>query len=273
LRQAAELLDQQGANPFRINAYRRAADTLTKLPEDIGEIIDQKGYEGLTALPNVGRGIASAIWEMAATGNWGLLKRLRGGGDPIGLLTTVPGVGPRLAKAIHEELHIDTLEALETAAYDGRLSTLRAFGPRRLAALRATLSSMLGRTRRTAAVEAPAAPPSVSDLLSVDADYREKAARSALPVITPKRFNPDGSHRLPVLHATLGQWHFTAIFSNTARAHELGRTRDWVVVYFYDNHHEEGQSTVVTETRGPLNGKRVVRGREAECRDYYDEGR
>jgi len=59
------------------------------------------------------------------------------------------------------------------------------------------------------------------------------------------------------------------LFSNTARAHDLGRTRDWVVVYFYDEHHREGQCTVVTETRGALIGKRVVRGREDECRVLY----
>ena len=66
-----------------------------------------------------------------------------------------------------------------------------------------------------------------------------------------------------------GEWHFTVLFSNTARAHELGRTRDWVVIYFYDDQHEEGQHTVVTETRGPLLGQRVVRGRELECGRHY----
>jgi hypothetical protein len=74
---------------------------------------------------------------------------------------------------------------------------------------------------------------------------------------------------LPVLHATRGDWHFTALFSNTAKAHELGKTRDWVVIYFYDSDHNERQRTVVTETRGETAGRRVVRGREAECRNHY----
>ncbi len=56
-----------------------------------------------------------------------------------------------------------------------------------------------------------------------------------------------------------------ALFSNTARAHELGRTGDWVVL-FYERNGDSGQCTVVTETRGPLAGRRVVRGRESECR-------
>ena len=58
------------------------------------------------------------------------------------------------------------------------------------------------------------------------------------------------------------------MYSNTARAHELGKTDDWVVIY-YEQDGEEDQCTVVTETRGPLAGRRVVRGREQECREYY----
>ena len=63
------------------------------------------------------------------------------------------------------------------------------------------------------------------------------------------------------MHTKRGDWHFTALFSNTARAHELGRTNDWVVIYYYDEDHREGQNTVVTETHGPRRGERVVRGR------------
>jgi hypothetical protein len=106
-------------------------------------------------------------------------------------------------------------------------------------------------------------------LLDVDREYREKADAGTLPTIAPRRFNPRNEAWLPVLHAERNSWHFSVLFSNTGRAHELGHTRDWVVIYFYNDHHEEGQHTVVTETRGPLVGKRVVRGREAECREYY----
>ena len=74
---------------------------------------------------------------------------------------------------------------------------------------------------------------------------------------------------LPVLHTERGDWHFTVLFSNTARAPELGRTHDWVVIYYQSDREHEGQRTVVTETHGTLTGKRVVRGRETECRDHY----
>jgi hypothetical protein len=90
-----------------------------------------------------------------------------------------------------------------------------------------------------------------------------------LRTIAPKRFNPEGKAWLPVLQTERGDWHFTALYSNTAKAHELGRTRDWVVMYFYDTDHVERQRTVVTESRGPLAGRRVVRGREGECQQFY----
>ena len=61
-----------------------------------------------------------------------------------------------------------------------------------------------------------------------------------------------------MLHVTRDGWHFTALFSNTAQAHQLGRTSDWVVIYYYDDEHTEGQHTVVSETHGPLAGRRVI---------------
>ena len=112
--------------------------------------------------------------------------------------------------------------------------------------------------------------PTIALLLKVDAEYRKKAAAGKLPCITPKRFNPENKAWLPILHSTRDHWHFTALYSNTERAHKLNRVYDWVVIYFYDDHHQEGQHTIVTETHGRLFGKRVVRGREAECYEYYE---
>lgn len=267
LREAADLLEQQGANPFRVGAYRRAAETVARLDRDVRDIVTVEGVDGLTALPAIGRGIAAAIDEILRSGRWSQLERLRGTLDPVKLFRTVPGIGPQLAERIHDSLHIDTLEALEIAAHDGRLETVAGVGPRRAAALRATLASMLGRVGVPRVRHRNG--PSVETILDVDREYRELARRGRLPKIAPKRFNPTGEAWLPVLHTNRGDWHFTVLCSNTARAHQLDRTRDWVVVYFYDDHHDEGQHTVVTETRGPLIGKRVVRGREIECRAYY----
>lgn len=272
LREAAELLHAQGANPYRVSAYRKAADTLAQLPKSLREIFDSEGVKGLDALPNVGEGIASAIAEILITTRWSQLERLRGTTEPARLFQSVPGMGPGLAKRIHDALHIDTLEELETAANDGRLEGVPGVGPRRAAAWRAALDRMLGRVRarQVRARDDLSTEPAVETLLDVDHEYRQKAEGGELRRIAPKRFNPGNEAWLPVLHAARGEWHFTALYSNTALAHKLSRTRDWVVIYFYDSDHVERQRTVVAETRGSLVGKRVVRGREEECRGYYE---
>jgi DNA polymerase (family 10) len=273
LREAAALLSAQGANPFRVSAYRKAADTLAGLPENVRDIFNARGIDGLDAIPHVGKGIASAIAEILITERWSQLERLRGTVDPTQLLCAVPGMGPELAKRIHDELHIDSLEALEAAASDGRLEAVAGIGPRRVAAWRAALDRMLGRIRapREQTASAAGEEPPVALLLEVDREYRDKALNGQLRLIAPRRFNPHHEASLPVLHSARGPWHFTALYSNTARAHELKRDRDWVVIYFYDGDHTERQRTAVTETRGTLVGRRVIRGREAECRDFYTD--
>lgn len=115
----------------------------------------------------------------------------------------------------------------------------------------------------------PSVPP-VELLLEIDAEYRRRARAGQLRTIAPRRFNPEKKKWLPIMEVERWGRHFTALFSNTRRAHELGRTHDWVVVYVDE---PDGlQYTIVTATSGPLRNKRVVRGRERECRQY-DERR
>ncbi len=270
LEEAAALLELQGAEPYRAQAYRRAARTARTCGEDLRRLFEEGGPAALERLPGIGRGIAAAIAELLIRGRWARLDRLRGELDPVQLFQSVPGVGPELARRIHEHLQVDSLEALEQAAWSGALEEVPGIGPRRAAAIRAALDAMLRRVR-PARRRREGPEPDVGLLLDVDREYREKAAAGRLPRIAPRRFNPEGRAWLPVLHASRSGWHFTAMYSNTARAHELGRTGDWVVVYAYDEHPDELQYTVVTETRGPLAGRRVVRGREGECLRWYAE--
>ena len=72
------------------------------------------------------------------------------------------------------------------------------------------------------------------------------------------------------MHARRGERRYTVLFSNTAHAHEAGAIGDWVVLYREDKG-ASGQWTVVTDQRGPLHGRRIVRGREAECLAYYSK--
>lgn len=268
LYEISDLLEQQQASPFRVNAFRRAAETLAGLTVDIRKVVEQEGMVGLTALPHIGTGIGSVIYEIVATGRCSRLENLRGSLQPEQLFQTVPGVGLELARHMHEQLHVDTLESLEAAAHDGRLEQVEGVGPRRAAAIRAALATMLGRPRYHSS-RGFFNMVSVSLILDVDHEYQQKVKRNQLKKITPKRFNPENEAWLPILHTNRGPWHFTALYSNTARAHELHKTHDWVVIYFYDDFHHENQHTVVTETHGSLMGKRVVRGREVECELYY----
>ena len=183
LRQAADLLGQQGANPFRVGAYRRAADAIAHLGRDVREIVDQEGSDGLVALPHVGQGIAAAILEMLRTGRWSQLERLRGTLDPVRIFRTVPGIGPALAQRVHDTLAIDTLEALEIAAHDGRLETVPGIGPRRAATVRGALQNLLGSSRL---IRRPRDGPDVATLLDVDREYRAKATAGTLRTIAPR---------------------------------------------------------------------------------------
>ena len=261
-RDFADLLDSQGADGFRARAYRRAADVVSKLERPLGEILAKEGRDGLIALPAIGTGLAGAIAEMVATGRWSQLERLRGEMEPEALFRSIPGIGPRYAHSLAEDGQLETLEDLENALHSGALH-VKGIGHRRKEMLGAALAERLGRARLSTTHQPQPLPP-VSMLLDVDRMYREKAAAGVLRKIAPKRFNPKGEAWLPVLHARHDNWHFTTFFSNTRLAHELARTSDWVVIYFQAEGQPEGRCTVVTETRGPMAGKRVVRGREDE---------
>lgn len=267
----ADLLEAQGANPFRVGAYRRAAETLRGLRRSVVELLEREGQAGLRALPGIGHSLAAAIEALATTGKWALLARLRGEAAPEQAFATVPGIGPKFAARIHETLGIGTLEELEAAAHDGRLAQVSGMGRKRLQAVRESLAGRFRRSGRARPRPSPAPGdlPPVAELLDVDREYREKAAADRLVRIAPRRFNPTGAAWLPILHTHRRTRHYTAMYSNTARAHELGTTHDWVVIY-RDDRRGDGQWTVVTARLGPLRGKRVVRGHEAACRKHYE---
>jgi Holliday junction resolvasome RuvABC DNA-binding subunit len=268
LDEVARVLGEQGANPWRVQAYRRAANTLRALRIPVQDLFAERGLEGLEALPGVGQRIAHSIRDLLRYGRLPMLDRLIGESDPIALLTSVPGIGDGLAWRLHDELGIETLEALEQAAHDGRLERVEGLGAKRLAGIRDSLAHRLARVRDAVAPPPPAQEPRVAEILDVDREYREAAAADRLRTIAPRRFNPERKPWLPVLHTRRGTRHYTALFSNTARAHELGRTRDWVVLY-YDGPNGERQCTVITAAHGSLAGRRIVRGREAECAGHY----
>ncbi|MGR8998398.1 MAG: helix-hairpin-helix domain-containing protein [Gammaproteobacteria bacterium] len=268
-REIATLLNEQKANPFRVNAYLNAAKTIEKMAEPVEDLLKREGFSALLDIPGIGEGIARSINEFVVTGRMSRLESLQTGHDPIALFEQIPGIGPKSAHRIIETLHIGSLEALELAAHNGRLKKVPGFSTKKVELVQSWLAHVLGFRRPRPEPQQTIAEPPVGLLLKIDGQYRKKAVAGELPTIAPKRFNPSGEAWLPILHASRQGWHFTALYSNTARAHQLDRVKDWVVIFFYDDRHHEGQHTVVTETRGPATGRRVVRGREKECSDYY----
>jgi hypothetical protein len=267
LNEVADLLEAQEANRFRVRAYRNAADAIARHDRPLAEVLEQDGIEGLRQIAGIGDALARALAQLVHTGRLGLLDRLRGEAGGEALLATVPGIGRELASRVHEHLQIDTLEKLEVAAHDGRLDDVPGFGRRRVQAVQQSLAGRLGRRRRLGANAVCVAPP-VTELLGVDHEYRTQAEQDKLPRIAPKRFNPHGEKWLPILHTKRNGRSYTAMFSNTAQAHELGKTRDWVVIY-RDDAGGHGQWTAVTAQSGPLKGQRVIRGREMECAEAF----
>jgi hypothetical protein len=259
LTEYASFLEADEDNLFRARAYRRAAGTILALGEPVADLLKREGRDGLEELPGIGAHLSFAIDSLVRTAE---LRTVRGAGhvDPRRVFSNLPGVGPHLARTFHEDLGITTLEDLEMAAHDGRLARA-GVGPKRLRGIIDALA-------RYRLPEPILGEPPVSELLAIDQEYRERADSSRLPTVSPRRFNPDNNPWLPLYQADRGGWRFRALFSNTALAHRLGQTHEWVVVAFHDGIHS-GRRTVVTETRGDLRGRRVIRGREHECRDHY----
>jgi len=270
LREVAQLLEDQGANRFRVRAYRAAAETIERLAVPTAEIAQQQGTDGLQSLPGIGVSLARSIHTLVVTGRLPMLDRVRGHMDPVSLLVSIPGIGPALATRLHENLHIDTLEQLEIAAHDGRLADIEGVGPKKLQGIIDSLTARLGRVRKPPQVSEPHTTnePSVDELLDVDREYRDAAQAGNLPRIAPHRFNPKKEAWLPILHTQRGVRHYTALFSNSALAHQLKKTRDWVILY-YDDDGGERQCTVITSHHAPFRGNRIVRGREDDCAAYY----
>ena len=123
----ADLLEIEGANPFRIRAYRNAVRILSELSQD-ARVLLEKG-DDLKRLPGIGDDLAAKITEIVATGSCSLLQRLHKELPPaITELLHIPGLGPKRVKALYHDLDVQTVEQLYRAARDGRIRALPGFG-------------------------------------------------------------------------------------------------------------------------------------------------
>ncbi len=134
-----DLLELDGANPFRVRAYRRAARTVGELAEPIAESV-RDSPERLAELPGIGEDLAGKITEIVTTGSLGLIAELTAK-VPKGLVevTRLRGIGPKRAQQLHDTLGVGSLADLKRALTKGTIENVRGFGPKTTATLRREL--------------------------------------------------------------------------------------------------------------------------------------
>jgi len=143
----ADLLDIQGANPFRVRAYRNAARTVGELGTDLVTLVEQG--TALTDIPGIGEDLAKKIEEIVGTGKCEFLERQRQEVPPaVTALLRVPSLGPKRVRTLWRELDIQTLEQLVQAAKDGRIRDLPGFGAKTEQKILDAVQSQLGEVRR-----------------------------------------------------------------------------------------------------------------------------
>lgn len=123
----ADLLELDGANQFRVRAYRNAVRTLSALPKSIGEMV--KNGEDLTVLPGVGKDLAEKIEEIVKTGSLRQLRELERKVPPeLIALMSIPSLGPKRVRLLYTILGIKDEEQLMEAARDGKIREIAGFG-------------------------------------------------------------------------------------------------------------------------------------------------
>jgi len=154
--EVADLLDIQGANPFRVRAYRTAARTIGTLGTPASSLVKQNGH-ALEQLPGIGADLAGKIATICRTGTLPLLAELtRKTPESLVALLRIPGLGPKRAKVIHKALGVNTIADLERAARSGRLAKLKGFGPVTEQAILRGIAQDRTHTARTPLAEAEA---------------------------------------------------------------------------------------------------------------------
>lgn len=135
----ADLLEIQDANPFRVRAYRSAARTIRDLSSSLADMLDDG--EDLSELPDIGEDLAGKIAEIVETGHLGLLDEIAEEvPEALVEVTAVPGVGPKRARALFEQLKVRSLDDLRKAAKEGRIAGLSGFGEKTQAKIRDELA-------------------------------------------------------------------------------------------------------------------------------------
>jgi DNA polymerase (family 10) len=123
----ADLLEIEDANPFRVRAYRTAAQTLRQESRRVADMVADGA--DLSELENIGEDLAGKIETIVETGSLPLLEELEGRTPaPLADLMHIEGLGPKRVRRLHEELGITTREELKAAAEQEKIRALEGFG-------------------------------------------------------------------------------------------------------------------------------------------------
>ncbi len=126
--QIADLLEFQGSNPFRIRAYRNAARMIRDLPESLAEIVADPDRK-LTELEGIGKDLAEKITSLVSTGSLPMLEDLLTEiPETVLAILRIPGLGPKRAALLYNELGIATLDELRDACNAQKVRNLKGFG-------------------------------------------------------------------------------------------------------------------------------------------------
>jgi DNA polymerase (family 10) len=172
LDEIADLLEIQGANVFRVRAYRDAARTVGDLRIDIAQMI--AAGEPLPKLPGIGEDLERKLHDLATSGTTEILDRLHRELPPaISELLRVPALGPKRVRILHEALGVTTLEELRDAARSERIRAIKGFGAKTEASILAAVEARLIKKRRFPLPVAARYAESIVDHLRALAGVRE----------------------------------------------------------------------------------------------------
>lgn len=145
LEETAVLLEIDGANPFKVRAYQRAAQVIAGLTESVCGMSEEQ----LGAVPGVGKSLSTHLADIVKSGEFPELAALRAK-IPSGLLDllTLPGLGPKRARMLYDTLRVDSLESLRAAMQAGKLRALRGFGPKLEASILAGMQTAAPGSKR-----------------------------------------------------------------------------------------------------------------------------
>jgi DNA polymerase (family X) len=149
----ADLLDIEGANEFRVRAYRNAARTVSGLSANISDMV--KSGQDLTELPGIGKDLAGKIKEIVDTGTLSQLQETRKKTpQELNKLLKIEGLGPKRVKKLNRKLGITSLEQLKKAAQNGKIQELEGLGKKTEQSILQSIEQNQGQEERIKLLEA-----------------------------------------------------------------------------------------------------------------------